>query len=171
ESEVLWTLRTKVSSRTMITSPPTVTPPGRVSLMFRPWSREPSSLHLTSSGFGAAIAMDCATKAKATKSLTGDFRFSMRCMIYSPFECENTRRPASVQWIAPHRRLDCYAPVNSLGRKDIRGYICATVCAEREKAFMNSSVVRFGAFEANFRSGELRKSGIKLKLPGQPLQV
>ncbi|MEO8049902.1 MAG: winged helix-turn-helix domain-containing protein [Acidobacteriota bacterium] len=36
---------------------------------------------------------------------------------------------------------------------------------------MSSSVVRFGSFEANFRSGELRKSGIKLKLPGQPLQV
>ena len=43
--------------------------------------------------------------------------------------------------------------------------------AEREEAVMNSSVVRFGAFEANFRSGELRKSGIKIKLPGQPLQV
>jgi TolB-like protein/Tfp pilus assembly protein PilF len=35
----------------------------------------------------------------------------------------------------------------------------------------SSVVVRFGAFEANFRSGELRKSGIRLKLPGQPLQV
>jgi TolB-like protein/Tfp pilus assembly protein PilF len=32
-------------------------------------------------------------------------------------------------------------------------------------------VVRFGSFEADFRSGELRKSGIKLKIPGQPLQV
>jgi TolB-like protein/Flp pilus assembly protein TadD len=36
---------------------------------------------------------------------------------------------------------------------------------------MSSCVVRFGAFEANFRSGELRKSGIRLNLPGQPLQV
>jgi DNA-binding winged helix-turn-helix (wHTH) protein len=36
---------------------------------------------------------------------------------------------------------------------------------------MSSSVVRFGAFEVNFRSGEFRKSGIRLKLPGQPLQV
>jgi cholera toxin transcriptional activator len=36
---------------------------------------------------------------------------------------------------------------------------------------MSSSVVRFGAFEVDFRNGELRKSGIRLKLPGQPLQV
>ncbi len=36
---------------------------------------------------------------------------------------------------------------------------------------MSSSVVRFGAFEVHFRSGELRKSGVRLKLPGQPLQV
>src|SRR5271154_6345326 len=36
---------------------------------------------------------------------------------------------------------------------------------------MGSSVVRFGAFEVDFRNGELRKSGTRLKLPGQPLQV
>ena len=36
---------------------------------------------------------------------------------------------------------------------------------------MSSSVVRFGAFEVDFQNGELRKSGIRLKLPGQPLQV
>jgi TolB-like protein/DNA-binding winged helix-turn-helix (wHTH) protein/Flp pilus assembly protein TadD len=30
---------------------------------------------------------------------------------------------------------------------------------------------RFGLFEVDLRSGELRKSGVKLKLPGQPLQV
>ena len=32
-------------------------------------------------------------------------------------------------------------------------------------------VVRFGVFEANLRSGELRKSGIKIKLHDQPFQV
>jgi TolB-like protein len=36
---------------------------------------------------------------------------------------------------------------------------------------MSSSVVRFGAFEVDFRNGELRKSGVRLKLPGQPLHV
>jgi DNA-binding winged helix-turn-helix (wHTH) protein len=32
-------------------------------------------------------------------------------------------------------------------------------------------VVRFGAFEADFRAGELRKRGVKVKLQEQPLQV
>jgi Tol biopolymer transport system component/DNA-binding winged helix-turn-helix (wHTH) protein len=32
-------------------------------------------------------------------------------------------------------------------------------------------LVRFGAFEADVQSGELRKSGLKLKLSGQPFQV
>jgi len=35
----------------------------------------------------------------------------------------------------------------------------------------NSGTVRFGAFEADLRSGELRKDGIKVKLEGQPFQV
>jgi TolB-like protein/Tfp pilus assembly protein PilF len=33
------------------------------------------------------------------------------------------------------------------------------------------TVARFGAFEADFRTGELRKRGVKLKLVGQPLEV
>ena len=33
------------------------------------------------------------------------------------------------------------------------------------------SVVRFGAFEADIRTGELRKSGLKLKLQEQAFQV
>src|SRR6516225_8230909 len=32
-------------------------------------------------------------------------------------------------------------------------------------------LVRFGAFEADLRTGELRKNGIKLKFGGQPFQV
>lgn len=35
----------------------------------------------------------------------------------------------------------------------------------------NSGTVRFGPFEANLRSGELCKDGVKLKLEGQPFQV
>lgn len=35
----------------------------------------------------------------------------------------------------------------------------------------SSRVLRFGVFEADLRSGELRKSGIKLRLTGQPFQV
>jgi DNA-binding winged helix-turn-helix (wHTH) protein/Tfp pilus assembly protein PilF len=35
----------------------------------------------------------------------------------------------------------------------------------------NSGTVRFGAFEADLRSGELRKDGIRVKLEGQPFQV
>ncbi len=35
----------------------------------------------------------------------------------------------------------------------------------------SSRVLRFGVFEADLRVGELRKSGIKLRLTGQPFQV
>lgn len=35
----------------------------------------------------------------------------------------------------------------------------------------NSKVVRFGVFELDRQAGELRKSGVRLKLQGQPLQV
>jgi DNA-binding response OmpR family regulator len=34
-----------------------------------------------------------------------------------------------------------------------------------------SSVRRFGAFEINLQSGELRKNGMRLRLSGQPFQV
>src|SRR5512144_933151 len=40
--------------------------------------------------------------------------------------------------------------------------------AETEKAM---SIVRFGVFEADLKSGELRKNGIKVKLQEQPFQV
>jgi len=32
-------------------------------------------------------------------------------------------------------------------------------------------IVRFGVFEANFETGELRKNGAKVPLQGQPFQV
>ncbi len=35
----------------------------------------------------------------------------------------------------------------------------------------SSCLVRFGTFEVDLQAGELRKSGVKLKLTGQPLQV
>jgi len=40
-----------------------------------------------------------------------------------------------------------------------------------EKSISSKTVVRFGSFEADFRAGELRKHGVKLKLVGQPLEV
>ena len=33
------------------------------------------------------------------------------------------------------------------------------------------AIYRFGAYELNARTGELRKSGIRIKLGGQPLAV
>src|SRR5262249_42766726 len=39
------------------------------------------------------------------------------------------------------------------------------------EAVSKPNVVRFGVFEVDLRKGELRKSGVKLKLGGQPLQV
>src|SRR5579863_1881177 len=35
----------------------------------------------------------------------------------------------------------------------------------------NRRIVRFGLFELDLNGGELRKSGVKLRLQGQPLQV
>ena len=35
----------------------------------------------------------------------------------------------------------------------------------------NQNVVRFGLFELDLRVGELRKSGLKIKLQEQPLQI
>ena len=34
-----------------------------------------------------------------------------------------------------------------------------------------SAVVRFGVFEANLQSGELRKHGLRLRVPGQPFKI
>ena len=34
-----------------------------------------------------------------------------------------------------------------------------------------SSVLRFGVFEVDLRAGEVRKSGSRVKLSGQPFQV
>jgi eukaryotic-like serine/threonine-protein kinase len=35
----------------------------------------------------------------------------------------------------------------------------------------SSGVVRFGVFEADLKAGELRKNGLKIRLPGQPFEV
>ena len=40
-----------------------------------------------------------------------------------------------------------------------------------EEAVHSSRLVRFGTFEVDLPAGELRKSGVKLKLTGQPFQV
>ena len=40
-----------------------------------------------------------------------------------------------------------------------------------EQATHSPRLVRFGAFEADLRTGELRKDGVKLKFSGQPFQV
>jgi Tol biopolymer transport system component/DNA-binding winged helix-turn-helix (wHTH) protein len=40
-----------------------------------------------------------------------------------------------------------------------------------EETQAQSRLVRFGAFEVNLRTGELRKAGVKLKFSGQPFQV
>jgi DNA-binding winged helix-turn-helix (wHTH) protein len=40
-----------------------------------------------------------------------------------------------------------------------------------ENAVQAPSPIRFGVFEVDLRTGELRKSGIKLRLSGQPFQV
>ena len=46
----------------------------------------------------------------------------------------------------------------------LRAFLMGTVYSTR-------ATIRFGAFEADFRSGELRKDGLKIKLQDQPLQI
>ena len=40
-----------------------------------------------------------------------------------------------------------------------------------EEAIHSPRLIRFGIFEVDLQSGELRKAGVKLKLTGQPFQV
>ena len=40
-----------------------------------------------------------------------------------------------------------------------------------EEAVHSPRLVRFGTFEVDLQAGELRKSGLKLKISGQPFQV
>src|SRR4026207_903078 len=40
-----------------------------------------------------------------------------------------------------------------------------------EPAVPSPRLFRFETFEVDFRAGELRKAGVRLKLPGQPFQV
>ena len=40
-----------------------------------------------------------------------------------------------------------------------------------QEARSSSRLVRFGVFEADVRAGELRKNGLKIRLPGQPFEV
>ena len=40
-----------------------------------------------------------------------------------------------------------------------------------EQAVHSPRLVRFETFEVDVRAGELRKAGVRLKLPGQPFQV
>src|SRR6185503_6944399 len=39
------------------------------------------------------------------------------------------------------------------------------------ETYLRPRLVRFGAFEADLQTGELRKDGVKLKFSGQPFQV
>src|SRR5262249_16517609 len=54
--------------------------------------------------------------------------------------------------------------------------LCDLCGSLRYQSFMSdvtqaSVVRRFGAFEINFQSGELRKNGMRMRLSGQPFQV
>ena len=40
-----------------------------------------------------------------------------------------------------------------------------------EETVHPTRIIRFGSFEVDVQAGELRKSGLKLKLSGQPFQV
>jgi cholera toxin transcriptional activator len=48
---------------------------------------------------------------------------------------------------------------------------CYTTSSSMPGASQNSRIARFGVFELDLNAGELRKSGVKLRLQGQPFQV
>ena len=76
--------------------------------------------------------------------------------------------------------IQCFSCSKALVEKEIRlalqGYGGKLLCTFRWQQAMSSpsapvQVVRFGVFEVNLRSGELRKSGIKIKLHDQPFKI
>src|SRR5208337_3888983 len=56
---------------------------------------------------------------------------------------------------------------------EVRGptFRCYTTASSMPVPQNNSRVARFGVFELDLNAGELRKSGVKLRLQGQPFQV
>src|ERR1019366_8116640 len=54
-------------------------------------------------------------------------------------------------------------------RAEIR--VVSSTCLLLRASMSDPSLVRFGAFELDLRTGELRKHGIRLKLQDQPFQV
>jgi len=51
-----------------------------------------------------------------------------------------------------------------------RDRIPATVTSDRPLN-VDNRIFRFGAFEVDLRSGEVRKKGVRIKVQGQPLKV
>src|SRR4029079_18311163 len=74
--------------------------------------------------------------------------------------------------------MQLQAPISRRHQVSTQGLVCASVLDWRHlgrnsvgEAVQSSCTVRFGTFEVDLRAGELRKSGVKLKLTGQPFQV
>jgi len=74
--------------------------------------------------------------------------------------------------------MQLQAPISRRHQVSTPGLVCASVLDWRHlgrnsvgEAVQSSCTVRFGTFEVDLRAGELRKSGVKLKLTGQPFQV
>src|SRR5215468_6414265 len=60
-------------------------------------------------------------------------------------------------------------PISPVGRGKMADF--APVTQTTSEQFWDDQRVRFGVFEADFRAGELRKSGVKIKLHAQPVAV
>src|SRR6476619_5916388 len=74
--------------------------------------------------------------------------------------------------------MQLQAPISRRHQVSTQGLVCASVLDWRHlgrnsvgEAVQSSCTVRFGTVEVDLRAGELRKSGVKLKLTGQPFQV
>lgn len=66
-------------------------------------------------------------------------------------------------------------PVSALGRIQLTIHAprasCYTTASSMPSSHNKARVARFGVFELDLSAGELRRSGVKLRLQGQPFQV
>src|SRR4249919_2263106 len=92
-------------------------------------------------------------------------------VLHRPIECTAVTVHLNCQpWLPDAKRPDRYhwfqklvCRCSMLESRQLRFALLATADSSR--------YIRFGVFEVDLLSGELRKSGTKLKLGGQPLQI
>src|SRR5207247_10360122 len=72
---------------------------------------------------------------------------------------------------AAHFRLSSWRAIQTLAGEDVPGVVSSFPPLGRPMETVVQPIVRFADFEVDTRSGELRKSGRKIRLPEQSFQI